>query len=146
MCAQSACKQSPPANKILLPIHPRNFGGHVTVHPTILPALQGNQCKISGFLARQFGSLQLDIAHPCCGQLTAVKTRYPLTSITRPYCRLRYRTIEVRFFFLSYPLISYQFSSNGRLYSKWISFLLFMGGSLLALGKSLCCRPILSLV
>ena len=52
MCAQSACKQSTPANKILLSNHPRNFGGHMTVHPTILPALQGNQCKISGFLAR----------------------------------------------------------------------------------------------
>ena len=54
MCAQSACKQSTPANKILLSNHLRNFGGHMTVHPnaTILPALQGNQCKISGFLAR----------------------------------------------------------------------------------------------
>ena len=35
MGAQRACEQSPSANKILLSIHPRNFGGHMTVYPTI---------------------------------------------------------------------------------------------------------------
>ena len=39
MRAQSACEQSPTANKIFLCIHGRNFGGHVTVHPTIRPAI-----------------------------------------------------------------------------------------------------------
>ena len=46
MCAQSVCKQSTPANKILLSIHPRNFDGHVTVHPTILPALQARETNV----------------------------------------------------------------------------------------------------
>ena len=27
------------------------------------------------------GNLQPDIAHPCCGELPAIKTGYPLTSI-----------------------------------------------------------------
>ena len=33
-------------------------------------------------LSSYFGSLQPDIAHPCIGQLTAVKTGYPLSSIS----------------------------------------------------------------
>ena len=33
--------------------------------------------------------MQPDVAHPCCDQLTAVKTGYPLTSITWPYRGLR---------------------------------------------------------
>ena len=39
------------------------------------------------------------IAHQCCDQLTAVKTGYPLTSITWPYRGLRCRPIEVEYFF-----------------------------------------------
>ena len=46
----------------------------------------------------KFGSLQSDIAHPCCDQLTAVKLEYPLTSITWLYRGLRYRPIEVEYF------------------------------------------------
>ena len=38
------------------------------------------------------------IAHQCCDQLTAVKTRYPLTSITWPYRELRCRPIQVEYF------------------------------------------------
>ena len=38
------------------------------------------------------------IAHQCCGQLTAVKTGYPLTSITWPYRGLRCRPVEVKYF------------------------------------------------
>ena len=38
------------------------------------------------------------IAHQCCDQLTAVKTRYPLTSITWPCGGLRCRPIEVEHF------------------------------------------------
>ena len=40
------------------------------------------------------------IAHQCCDQLTAVKTRYPLTSITWPYRGLRCRPIQVEYFFV----------------------------------------------
>ena len=32
-------------------------------------------------LTTQFTADVFDIGHPCCGQLTPVKTRYPLTSI-----------------------------------------------------------------
>ena len=41
--------------------------------------------------------MQLDIAHPCCGQLTAVKTGYLLTSIVWPY---RWFTLRP---FLNFP-------------------------------------------
>ena len=40
-----------------------------------------------------------EIAHQCCHQLTAVKTGYPLTTITWPNRGLRYRPIEVEYFF-----------------------------------------------
>ena len=46
------------------------------------------------------GSLQPDFAHPCCGRLTAVKTGYPLTSITWPYRGLRCRPIFFRVFWV----------------------------------------------
>ena len=69
--------------------HPRKFGNHVTVHrpqPARPSAPQGNQCLILT-LSSQFAStgrliLHTYIAHQCCDQLTAVKTEYPLTSIT----------------------------------------------------------------
>ena len=68
--------------------HPRKSGKHVTVHrpPARPSAPQGNQCLILT-LSTQFGStgrliLHTYIAHQCCDQLTAVKTEYPLTSIT----------------------------------------------------------------
>ena len=37
--------------------------------------------------------------HQCCDQLTAVKTRYLLTSITWPYRGIRRRPIEFKYFF-----------------------------------------------
>ena len=40
------------------------------------------KCEISHFPASVHESLQPDIAHLCCGQLTAVKTVYPQSSIT----------------------------------------------------------------
>ena len=62
--------------------HPRKFGNHVTDRPTDRPsAPQAYQCLLSHFLAT-LGARRKLIAHQCCGQLTAVKTGYPLTSIT----------------------------------------------------------------
>ena len=64
--------------------HPRKFGNHVTVHrpPAARPsAPQAYQCLLSHFLAA-LGTQRKLIAHQCCHQLTAVKTGYPLTSIT----------------------------------------------------------------
>ena len=78
-------EQNPIGKKIWLSIHLRNFGSHATVRPSDHPsAPQGNQCEISHCLA-SMETLQPDIAHPCCGQLTAVKTctGYPLISIAR---------------------------------------------------------------
>ena len=47
----------------------------------------------------------IDVGLSCYDQLRAVKARYPLTSITRPYCGLKSRTHRgCVFFFLSSPL------------------------------------------
>ena len=57
------------------------MGNHVTVHrPTARAssAPQGNQCLIAQFLASLGAQVQPYIAHPCCDQLTAVKTGHPL--------------------------------------------------------------------
>ena len=55
--------------------HPRKFGNHVTDRPSDRPsAPQAYQCLLS-----------------------AVKTGYPLTSITWPYRELRCRPIEVEY-------------------------------------------------
>ena len=51
----------------------------------------------------------LDIHHPCYGQLTPVKTRYPLTSITWPYCGLMLSAHRGQLFFSSWLLIRYWF-------------------------------------
>ena len=73
-------------------IHPRKFGNHVTVHrPPERPSVRTTGKPMFNLtLSNYFESPgQPDIAHPCCDQLTVVKTGYPLTSITWPYCRLR---------------------------------------------------------
>ena len=44
------------------------------------------------------------IGHPCYDQLTPVKTRYPLTSITWPYPGLKLTAHRGQVFFWSWPL------------------------------------------
>ena len=52
---------------------------------------------------------KLNIGHPCCGQLTPVKTRYPLTSIRWPYRGLKWSAHRGQLFFRSWPVPSYWF-------------------------------------
>ena len=61
--------------------------------------------------------MQPDIAHPCCDQLTAVKTGYPLTSITWPYRGLRCRPIEVEYLFkvIRWQVTSFQMIAGSSL-------------------------------
>ena len=102
--------------------HPRKFGNHVTVHRTNdrPSAPQGNQCSISHFLA-SLGAQEdwycTHIAHQCCDQLTAVKTGYPLTSITWPYRGLRCRPIEVEYLFevIRWQVASFQMIAGSSL-------------------------------
>ena len=65
--------------------HPRKFGNHVTVNqpPTAdrPSAPQENQCLLSHFQLVWEPKRKL-VAHQCCDQLTAIKTGYPLISIT----------------------------------------------------------------
>ena len=74
-----------------------------TLRLTITADIKGH-CPI-GHL-RHLWYLTLDlldilIGHPCYGQLTPVKTRYPLTSITWPYCGLKLRAHRGQLFFSS---------------------------------------------
>ena len=77
--------------------------------------LDRDQCSVSYFLASLGSEHRKTDTRQCCDPLTAVKTRYPLTSITWLYRGLRYRLIEVKYFFGSYPLTSYWFSNDRRL-------------------------------
>ena len=53
--------------------------------------------------------VKLGIGHPRCDQLTAVKKRYPLTSVTWMHRRLRHTTHGSDVIFWSSPLISCSF-------------------------------------
>ena len=61
------------------------------------------------------------IAHQCCDQLTAVKTRYPLTSITWSYRGLRCRPIQVEYFFvvIRWRVTSFQMIAGSFLKFIW---------------------------
>ena len=76
--------------------------------------LDRDQCSVSYFLASlgsEHRKTDTHIGHQCCDPLTAVKTRYPLTSITWPYRGLRCRPIEVKCFL--------KLSADKVLVSKW---------------------------
>ena len=66
------------------------------------------------------------IGHQCCDPLTAVKTGYPLTSITWPHCGIRCCPIEVKYFL--------KLSADNLLVSKWsraqVSFFKFIWNKL----------------
>ena len=104
--------------------HPRKFGNRVTVHrPTTRPPERPSVRTIGVpmftlNLSSYFGSPL--IAHQCCDQLTAVKTRYPLTSITWPYRGLRCRPIQFEYFL--------KLSADKLLVFKWTQahFFLFV--------------------
>ena len=83
----------------------------------LIVLLDREQCSISYFLASlgsEHRKTDTPIGHQCCDQLTDVKTRYPLTSITWAYRGLRCGPIEVKYFW-SYPLTRYWFSNDRRL-------------------------------
>ena len=48
---------------------------------------------------RWFTACIFDIEHPCCGQLTPVKTRHSLTSVMWPYRGLKFRAHQALVFF-----------------------------------------------
>ena len=67
----------------------------------LIVLLYCEHCSISYFLASlgsEHRKTDTHIGHQFCDELTAVKTRYPLTSITWPYCGLRCRPFEVNYF------------------------------------------------
>ena len=55
-----------------------------------------------------------DIAHPCYDQLTPVKSRYPLTSITSPYRGLKCTAHRGHVFFWNWPLTKCWLSIRSR--------------------------------
>ena len=62
------------------------------------------------------------IAHQCCDQLTAVKTGYPLTSITWPYRGLKCRSIKVEYFFavIRWQITSFKWSQAQVYFFQWL--------------------------
>ena len=67
----------------------------------LIVLINRDQCSISIFLA-SLGAQEnwqcTHIGHQCFDQLTAIKTGYPLTSITWPYRGLKCWPIEVKYF------------------------------------------------
>ena len=60
---------------------------------------------ITFLMVRPLPSMYLfDIGYPCFTQLTPVNSRYPLTSITWPYRRLKFRAHRGHLCFESWPL------------------------------------------
>ena len=92
------------ATKIWSSFHPRNFGSHVTVRPSDRPDKPMRNLTFSGWWV----------------QVIAVKTGYPRSNITWPYRGLSCRPSRLRVFW-SYLLTSYEFSTDRRFDSKWIS-------------------------
>ena len=80
-------------------------------------------------------SMQLDIGDPFYSQLTAVKSWYPLTSTTWPFRGLRLELIEVKCFFLSWPLTRLCIfnGSRARVFSQIIRTSQTTGAPLLGL-------------
>ena len=78
-------------------------------------------CPYSTKGVRETGENRLLIAHQCCGQLTAFKTGYPLTSITWLYRGLKCRPIEVEYYFevIRWQLTSFKWSQAQVYFSQW---------------------------
>ena len=103
-------------------IHLRKFGNHVTVHRLTDPltsALTTGKPMFTFTLSNYFGSpggswLHINVVK------TAVKTRYPLTSITWPYRGLRCRPIEVEYFFevIRWQVTGFQMIAGSSLFFK----------------------------
>ena len=92
----------------------------------LIVLLDREQCSISYFLASlgsEHRKTDTHIGHQCCDQLTAVKTRYPLTSITWPYRGLRCRPIEVEYLF---EVIRWQVTSFQMIAGSSLIFLIHM--------------------
>ena len=103
----------------------------MTVHhpqPARPSAPQDNPCSISYFLASWVAQEDwycTHIVHQCCDQLTAVKTGYPLTSITWPYRGLRCRPIKVEYLFevIRWQVTSFQvIAGSSLIHMKYVVF------------------------
>ena len=104
--------------------HPRKFGNHVTVHrPSVRTTGQPMFNLFLASLGAQEDWYCTHIVHQCCDQLTAVKTGYPLISITWPYRGLRCRPIVVEYLF---EVIRWQVTSFQMIAGSSLFFLIHM--------------------
>ena len=98
--------------------HPRKFGNQYTDRPPERPSVRTTgQPMFIAILGAQEDWYCTHIAHQCCDQLTAVKTGYPLTSLTWPYRGLRCRPIEVEYLFevIRWQVTSFQMIADSSL-------------------------------
>ena len=72
------------AKIIWLSIYHRNFVSYITIHPPVHPSIRPyhRRTKVKCHFLASVGAYNVIIAHPCCGQLTAVKIGYLLTKVT----------------------------------------------------------------
>ena len=73
-------------------------------------------------LCMQLTSLQFDMGDPFHGQLTAVKTRYPLTSITWPYRGLKFGTHQSHLFlkrFTADHIMDFHWIAGSSIFTKY---------------------------
>ena len=89
----------------------------------LIVLLDREQCSISYFVASLGSEHRKTDTRQCCDPLTAVKTRYPLTSTTWPYRGLRCRPIEVKYFF---EVIRWQVTSFQVIAGSSLIFLKFI--------------------
>ena len=133
----SGAKRASRAPRVTKSTHTRKFGNHVTVHH-LQPARPHH--RHTNVYSHTFYLLweprepsRKLMAHQCCDQLTAVKTRHPLTSITWPYRGLRCRPIQVEYFF---EVIRWQVTKFMLLFLKVSPCLLLLLSHIWALARS----------
>ena len=115
-----ACGRSAIAKETWQSTHPRKFGNHVTVRPTVrTTGIPMFTLTLRSYFGSPGSPGENWFAHQCCDELTAVKTRYPLTSITWPYRWLRCRPIQDEYFF---EVIRWQVTSFQMIVAQVIIF------------------------
>ena len=83
-------------------------------------------------------SMQFDIADPFYGKLTAVRSRYPLTSTTWPYRGLRSELIEVTFLKLTDDqVMDFHWTAGSNVFFQIIRTSLRTSAPLLGMAKSI---------
>ena len=108
-CARRARERSPAKQSK----YPRNFGSHVTVRPSVRPHHKASDVKCHTLCL-----LWEPATWYCTSMFWSIDTHWPVSHDCIAVSGVDTSRWRV---FLCYPLISYYFSANRRLNSRWIS-------------------------